>query len=185
MVWGTRQGTDQKIVFQHLRERIQYHRLQSRRSQPLVLVRTRAVAGVTPQVEFYIFSQWVLDGNERDSNHSCCCFYNVFFIQVRPLAQDQTTALGLTMVLDLTMENSDHLGLTLAGLIIADLAPIMGLGLTMAQTMEPLEALEHSKTMVQDQDATALVVVVAVALILVHPLKTVSLFALYFLKVIN
>ena len=183
MVWGTRQGTDQKIVFQHLRERIQYHRLQSRRSQPLVLVRTRAVAGVTPQVEFYIFSQWVLDGNERDSNHSCCCFYNVFFIQVRPLAQDQTTALGLTMVLGLTMENPDHLGLTLAGLIIADLAPIMGLGLTMAQTMEPSEALEHSKTMGQDQDATALVV--AVALILVHPLKTVSLFAIYFLKVIN
>ena len=107
------------------------------------------------------------------------------------MAQDQTTALGmtmvlgLTMVLDLTMENLDHLGLTLAGLIIADLAPIMGLGLTMAQTMEPLEALEHSKTMVQDQDATALVVVVAVALILVHPLKTVSLFAIYFLKAIN
>merc|ERR550534_778494 len=76
------------------------------------------------------------------------------------------------MDLGLTMENSDHLGLTLAGLILADLAPIMGLGLTMDQTMEPSEALEHSKTMVQDQDAIALVVVVAVALILVHPLKT-------------
>ena len=107
------------------------------------------------------------------------------------MAQDQTTAQGLTMVLGLimdlglTMENSDHLDLTLAGLITADLAPIMGPDLTMAQTMEPLEALEHSKTMVQDQDATALVVVVAVALILVHPLKTVSLFAIYFLKVIN
>ena len=107
------------------------------------------------------------------------------------MAQDQTTAQGLTMVLGLimdlglTMENSDHLDLTLAGLITADLAPIMGPGLTMAQTMEPLEALEHSKTMVQDQDATALVVAVAVALILVHPLKTVSLFALYFLKEIN
>ena len=99
------------------------------------------------------------------------------------MAQDQTTVLGLTMDLGLTMENPDHLDLTLAGLIIADLAPIMGLGRTMAQTMEPLEALEHSKTMVQDQDATALVV--AVALILVHPLKTVSLFAIHFLKVIN
>ena len=108
------------------------------------------------------------------------------------MAQDQTTAQGLTMVLGLimdlglTMENSDHLDLTLAGLITADLAPIMGPDLTMAQTMEPSEALEHSKTMGQDQDATALVVVaVAVALILVHPLKTVSLFAIYFLKVIN
>ena len=103
------------------------------------------------------------------------------------MAPDLTTAQGLTMDLGLTMENPDHLDLILAGLITADLAPIMGLGRTMAQTMEPLEALEHSKTMVQDQDATAaLVVAVAVALILVHPLKTVSLFALYyFLKVIN
>ena len=106
------------------------------------------------------------------------------------MAQDLTTVLGQTMVLGLTMdlgltmENPDHLDLTLAGLIIADLAPIMGLAQTMARTMEPLEALEHSKTMVQDQDATALVVAVAVALILVHPLKTVSLFAIHFLKVI-
>merc|ERR1712179_712295 len=67
----------------HQKARILYHRQQSRLSQPLVLVRTRAVAGVTPQV--------------------------------RPLV------LGLTMDLGLTMENSDHLGLTLAGLIIADL----------------------------------------------------------------
>ena len=101
------------------------------------------------------------------------------------MAQDQTTALGLTTVLGLTMdlgltmENPDHLDLILAGLITADLAPIMGLGRTMAQTMEPLEALEHSKTMGPGQDATALVVAVAVALILVHPLKTVSLFAIY------
>ena len=102
------------------------------------------------------------------------------------MAPDLTTAQGLTMDLGLTMENPDHLDLILAGLITADLAPIMGPGLTMAQTMEPSEAPEHSKTMGPDQDATALVVVVAVALILVHPLKTVSLFALYyFLKVIN
>ena len=81
VVWGTRQGTDQKIVFQHLRERIPYHRLQSRRSQPLVLVRTRVVAGVTPQVQFYIFSQRVLDENKRDSNQcSCCCFFNILIL---------------------------------------------------------------------------------------------------------